>query len=443
MVVVVASAVVFWLAFRSAELGDLDRGMSAQAQTLTASIHDQPGAGVKDVLPDESADGIAVEAILVDGRGQVLAQTSHAPSLGAARPWARRALQSTAPILETSRIDGHSKRVLAQRVQLPDGRPAALILTRPTRELQQALSVVALYLAVGAAATVAAATALGYWLAGRALRPVGVISDIARDLSDGDLHRRIDLDLPADELGKLADTLNAMLGRLEATFESLRQFTSDAAHELRAPLTLIRSEVEVTLGSRRTTAEYEVALRTVLTEAERLSRLADQLLLLATADAGALAPRHEILDFKDLLAETVDRWQHIASERRISLIPELPSGGRLRGDTDLLRRLLDNLIDNAVQHTPPMGHVTVQASVIDRIWHVAVSDTGPGVAPQIRHRLFQRFSRGDSRRGRQTGGAGLGLALCAAIAAAHGGDIQLETSMAGGARFVVHLPSAE
>jgi len=300
-----------------------------------------------------------------------------------------------------------------------------------------------LYLAVGAAATVAAATALGYWLAGRALRPVGVITDIARDLSDGDLHRRIDLDLPPDELGKLADTLNAMLSRLEATFESLRQFTSDAAHELRAPLTLIRSEVEVTLGSRRTTSEYEVALRTVLTEAERLSRLADQLLLLATADAGALAPRHEILDFKDLLAETVDRWQHIASERRISLIPELPSGGRLRGDTDLLRRLLDNLIDNAVQHTPPKGHVTVQASVIDRIWHVAVSDTGPGVAPQIRDRLFQRFSRGDSRRGRQTGGAGLGLALCAAIAAAHGGDIQLETSMAGGARFVVHLPSAE
>lgn len=440
---VAASAVVFWLAFRSAELSDLDRSMSAQAQVLTARVHDHPEAGLNNVLPAESAEGLAVEAILLDGSGQVLDRTSPAPSPAAASPWARRALQSTVPVLATTRIDGHTKRVLAQRAQLADGRAVALVLTRPTRELQQALSLVALYLTVGAAATVAAATALGYWLAGRALRPVGVITGIAHELSEGDLHRRIDLDLPPDELGKLADTLNEMLGRLEATFESLRQFTSDAAHELRAPLALIRTKVEVTLGSRRSAEQYEAALLTVLTETERLSRLADQLLMLARADAGALTPRHAIIDFKDLLEETIDRWQQIASERRVGLISQLPSGGRLEGDADLLRRLLDNLIDNAVRNTPPMGRVTVTASLTDGTWRVAVADTGPGVAPQIRDRLFERFSRGDSGRGSETGGAGLGLALCAAIAAAHGGDIQLDTSLDEGTRFIVHLSAAE
>ena len=184
-------------------------------------------------------------------------------------------------------------------------------------------------------------------------------------------------------------------------------------------------------------------MRTVLTETERLSRLADELLLLARADAGALTPRRVTVDFKDLLEETVDRWQHVASERGIRLIAELPSGGRVDGDSDLLRRLLDNLIDNAVQHTAPGGQITVSASLTDQSWRVSVVDSGPGVAPQIRDQLFQRFSRGESGRGRETGGAGLGLALCAAIAAAHGGGIHLDTSLPGGARFIVRLPAAD
>jgi heavy metal sensor kinase len=442
-IVVVASAMAFWLAFRSSELSDLDRSISAQAQRLVARIHDHPEVSLNDVPPDESAEGIGVEAILIDGSGQVLDRTSQAPSPATARPWARKALQSASPILETTRIDRDMERVLAERTQLSNGKSAALVLTRPTLELQQTLSVAALYLAVAAFATVAAGTALTYWLAGRALRPVGVITGIARDLSDRDLHRRIDLDLPPDELGKLADTLNGMLTRLESAFDSLRQFTSDAAHELRAPLALIRTEVEVTLASPRAGSQYEATLRTVLAETERLSRMADQLLLLARADAGALTPHHEIVDFKDLLEETVDRWQHVASERRISLVAELPSGGRLEGDADLLRRLLDNLIDNAVRHTPPAGRIIVKASLTDHTWHVTVVDSGPGVAPQIRDRLFERFSRGDSGRGRETGGAGLGLALCAAIAAAHGGGIHLEASVPRGARFIVNLPAAE
>jgi heavy metal sensor kinase len=442
-VVIVASAMVFWLAFSSSVLSDLDRSMSAQAQRLAARIHDQPAVSLNNVQPDESAEGIGVEAILIDGSGLVLDRTSQAPSPAAALPWAMKALKTPAPILDTAGIDRDTERVLAERIQLGNGKSAALVLTRPTTELQQTLSVAGWYLAIAVVATVTVGTALTYWLAGRALRPVGVITGIARELSDRDLHRRIDLDLPPDELGKLADTLNEMLARLESAFESLRQFTSDAAHELRAPLALIRTEVEVTLASPRAGAEYEVALRTVLAETERLSRMADQLLLLARADAGALTPQHETVDFKDLLEETIDRWQHVASERKISLVAEIPSGGRLEGDADLLRRLLDNLIDNAVRHTPAAGRITVKASLADHTWHVTVVDSGPGVAPQIQDRLFERFSRGDSGRGRETGGAGLGLALCAAIAAAHGGGIRLERSVPPGARFIVQLPAAD
>jgi signal transduction histidine kinase len=195
---------------------------------------------------------------------------------------------------------------------------------------------------------------------------------------------------------------------------------------------MVRAEAEVALSKHRSEGEYRESLRTLLEEVERLSRTADQLLLLARADAGALAPRREPVDLPDLLEETVDRWRTLGAEKAVQVRVDAPGASVVEGDPDLLRRLLDNLIDNAIRHTPTGGVVTVTAlDRVDGTSRIAVTDTGPGVDPSLRDTIFERFTRADPARQRETGAAGLGLALCAAIAGAHGGSIHVEGGEAG------------
>jgi signal transduction histidine kinase len=233
-----------------------------------------------------------------------------------------------------------------------------------------------------------------------------------------------------------------MLGRLESAFEGLQRFTADAAHELRAPLALMRTQVDVILRKPRTQEQYQSSHRTLLEEIERLSRMADQLLLLARADAGALAPHRETVEVRELLEEVIERWRPAAREHAIAIRADLPGEGTTRADPDLLRRLFDNLLDNALRHTPAGGEVRVVAAPEAHGWRFEVQDTGAGIDPDLRHRLFERFTRADPARGRDSGGAGLGLSLCAAIARAHGGSITLQDpANHTGARFVVRFPT--
>jgi heavy metal sensor kinase len=335
---------------------------------------------------------------------------------------------------------GHTARVLAQPVD-PGGGPVVgvLAVTRPVQELHETLFVLALLLAGSVALLVVVVSSLAWLLAGRALRPVRQIAATARDLSEHDLHRRITLDLPADELGELAATFNGMLARLDTAFTTLQDFTADAAHELRAPLALLRAELEVSLARARTPAEYEASQRIALAEVERLAALADQLLLLARADVGELQPTVEEVDIGDLVEETTERWRPLAGRRAIEVAAEVHDEGTLQADPRLLRRVLDNLFDNAVRHTPDGGTVRVAVERGD-MWNITVSDTGAGIPPDQRLRLFERFARGDAARARATGGAGLGLALCRAIADLHGGSITLDEDHGGGARFRLRLP---
>jgi heavy metal sensor kinase len=261
--------------------------------------------------------------------------------------------------------------------------------------------------------------------------------------SERDLHRRIELDLPPDELGELADTFNGMLARLETAFDSLRRFTADAAHELRAPLALMRTEAEVALSRPRTEEQYRTSLQTVLAEAERLGRLAEQLLMLARADAGALVAQMTKVDLPNLVDETCGRWRYLAARDEVTLVDRLPDEGYVWGDLDLLRRLLDNLLDNALRHSSRGGKITVSCTLVDPSWEIVVADAGPGVSPEMRPLLFERFARADAARRRDTGGAGLGLALCAVIARIHTGSIALEDGPGPGARFVVRLPATQ
>jgi signal transduction histidine kinase len=231
-----------------------------------------------------------------------------------------------------------------------------------------------------------------------------------------------------------------MLARLEAGFTSMSTFTANASHELRAPLALMRSEVEGALGRTRSEDEYKRVLESLQLEVEHLSRLSDQLLILARADAGALKPAKEPIDVADFLHETAARWHDVAKKRGSRLEVAAPSHGRMEADPALLRRVVDNLIDNAVRYTTEGTPVTLRGFEGGGGWNVEVKDEGPGVAADHRDKLFARFVRADSARSPEDGGAGLGLALSAAIARAHGGTLELVESNGHGATFKLHVP---
>jgi signal transduction histidine kinase len=224
-------------------------------------------------------------------------------------------------------------------------------------------------------------------------------------------------------------------------FDSLQQFTADAAHELRAPLALLQAELEVSLRRTRTPNEYATSERVALAEVERLRRLVDRLLILARSDASAVQPFMQRVDVGDLLEETAERWRHVAGEKSVVIDVDLAVEGSLNGDPELLRSLLHNLLDNAVRHTPAGGRVGVRAERNTSTWHISVSDTGAGISAGMRDSIFRRFTRGDAARSPGTGGAGLGLALCRVIAEMHGGRITVGDHAGGGANFEVTLPA--
>jgi heavy metal sensor kinase len=443
-IVAILASAAFWIAFRNAEYDSVNDSLRAQAQALVSGLDEDRNGRVtfmgSDSFPSESSQGIAISAVLIASDGRTLDRSGQAPNVSDVLPLVHRSQASGQPVYATSAVKSLHEQILVQPVRLSNGSAASIVLARTVSELDATLTRTAIFLGLVVLGLAVTSSLAGYWLAGRALRPVRQIAATARELSDRDLHRRLDLHLPDDEMGELADTFNAMLARLEAAFESLRQFTADAAHELRAPLTLVRAEVELALNRSRSTVSYENSLRSVLMEIERLSRMVDQLLLLARADAGALVASVGEVDVADLLEETVSRWRPLAQEKRVELVADIPESGTLQGDADLLRRMLDNLLDNALRHSPAGGVVTITCARDPENWSIAIQDTGPGVEEALRPNIFERFTRADQARGRETGGAGLGLSLCAVIARIHGGRISLDDH-GPGARFVTLLPA--
>ena len=443
LVVVSAAAIGFWVASSQFEFGAVDASLRAQGNAVRATVEQSPLSGTP-VLPTRSSTGLPIESFLVSSDGALIAQSTSSLTFDS--------ISSLVPPngfpahaeLETVSLREGSMRVLLRQVVLPGGRAGGMILIRPIDDLENRLFQTALLLALAGTGLVLASSLLAWRLAGRALAPVREMSGAARAITEQDLHRRLPVQMPAnDELGQLAMTFNAMLARLELAFASLQRFTADAAHELRAPLAIIRTQIEVTQRRPRTQLEYAESNATLLGEVERLSRITDQLLMLARADAGALEARLVITDLPDLLEEVIDRWRPTAAHKDVSLVADLPSEGQVRGDRDLLKRLLDNLLDNALRHVPRHGEVRLTAESTNVGWSIAVSDSGSGVPAESARHLFERFSRDDPARQRATGGAGLGLSICAVIAHLHGGVVELAaTGPLAGACFVLRLPLA-
>jgi heavy metal sensor kinase len=424
-----------------------DAVLVSQAQVIASGLQDTNGQVTFDGsdLPGETQSGIAVDAAVVSS-GTVLAQTANQPlDQATLLNLAAQAVRDGKPVW-VDIVDSHHvpRRVYAVTLTSSTNSIQTLVVSRSVAEMADAQQRTFLILVAVSAALLVIGGALTYWLAGRALQPVRTIAGMARSISEHDLHRRVDVKVPPDELGELVDTFNSMLARLEAGFNSMSTFTANASHELRAPLALMRSEVEGALSRSRSQDEYRRVLESLRQEVEHLSRLSDQLLILARADAGALMPAKEAIDVADFLHETAARWDGVAKKRGSRLEVAAPDHGRMEADPALLRRVVDNLIDNAVRHTANGTPVTLRGYQAGNGWNVEVADQGPGVAADHRARLFTRFGRADSARSPENGGAGLGLALSAAIARAHGGSLELvETDRQRGAVFRLHVPNGQ
>lgn len=284
------------------------------------------------------------------------------------------------------------------------------------------------------------ASASGYLLAGRALAPVVTITSLASRVSGSELGARLNLDGPNDELGRLARSFDAMLARIDDAFERQRRFTGDAAHELRTPLSLMRTQVDIALARPRSAPEYQEALRGLDSDLERMTGLVGALLTLARADAGRLPLNQEPVDLALTIEAVAAQYEAVASEAGVTMRLE-SSSAVIEADEGWLVQLLVNLVDNAVAHTPAGGTVTIGCAPAADKMRFWVSDTGDGIDPVHHDHIFDRFYRIDAGRSRATGGTGLGLAICRAIVEAHAGTISLESAPGQGTRVTVTLPA--
>jgi two-component system, OmpR family, sensor kinase len=372
-------------------------------------------------------------------------------------PSEEEALARRTTLVAANNVFSFEPQRLSRTVDTPSGE-LTVYAAAPVDEVQENLEAVRQALWVGGPLLVAAVAAVGWYLVGRALRPVEAIRAEVAAIGGATIHRRVPTPETDDEIGRLAHTMNAMLDRLEAASTRQRQFVSDASHELRSPVTAIRTDVEVALreGER---ADWEAVGSAVLAEEERLERLLDDLLTLAAADedSGAARRADERVDVRDLVADVAARprrvpvrWDGVdgAAATGRGATPTEPADADplvVAGRPDALARLLTNLVDNAARHaaTAVDVYVDVAASPTGTpVVHLAVDDDGRGVPAADRQRIFDRFTRLDDGRARDRGGAGLGLAVVRSIAVGHRGRVWVGDSPSGGARFVVELPAA-
>jgi heavy metal sensor kinase len=281
----------------------------------------------------------------------------------------------------------------------------------------------------------------GYLLARTALAPVDRMAAAADQITATKLDQRLEVPNPDDELGRLARTLNGMIARLERSFGEIRRFTADAAHELRTPLAVMRNAAEVVLRAPRDPEQYRRVLEEMLEEIARLTGLAEQLLFLCRGDAGLVPSVRRPVRLGEVIAEVAEPMQAVAGARGLTLHVGDLTPCVVQGDEDQLRRLLFNLLDNAIKYTPAGGTITVRSACPDGQVLVEVTDTGIGIAAEHLPHLFERFYQVDPARSRETNGTGLGLAICRSIAEAHGGRIAVESTVGRGTRVTLTLPA--
>jgi heavy metal sensor kinase len=403
--------------------------MDAIARFLSGEAHTLAPDQIKDELDEMSNTGGFLR--VSDDKGRILYQSEFFTH----REMPVMADQPSGPMT----FSKGPYRIGSRRVSSGTG-SYSITVVHSLREFRRSIERFQTILIVLSAIALAAACAGGAWLSRRALAPVDAISQAAQNVTFTNLSARLDVPETNDELQRLTETLNTMLDRIERPGRQMHQFTADASHELRAPLTLIRTAAEFSLRRERSHQELIDSLSTILRESERTSSLVDNLLLLSRADSGidhlTLAP----LDLREPVRDVMEECKPLARDKHLNLesfIPDTPI--LVAGHHDLLRRAVFILVDNAVKYTPGGGKVCVTLSHANSAATLTVEDTGIGItADQLPH-VFDRFWRADQVRSRNQGGVGLGLAIAQTIVARHNGNIEV-TSNEKGSTFSIVLP---
>ncbi len=428
----------------------IDENLSAVARIAMTSLSNDltEGQDVADAARSTAAELASSQQMLLiyNGAGTLLAEQGRDDDLEFTLP-ALDAIPDGEPILltlEEPRDPTDRHRLALRRATIdPGGVPYVIVigssLERTDEELES-LREILWY--VGPLALVIAGIG-GWFLAKHSLAPVMAMADRARKIGVGNLSERLPAGNRRDELGRLAQTFNDLLGRIEESMVQQRQFMADASHELRTPVATARTAASVALQqASRGEDEYRQALDIIEQQTSRLSRIVDDMFTLARADAGNYPVRMTPMYLDEIVEEVARAERVLARAKNVSVETAAEPSAAFVGDEDLIRRLLVNLVDNAVRHAPEGSTVTM--ALVDRgtLYTIAIDDAGPGIPPHVQPHIFERFYRGDAARPRDQpyDGAGLGLALARWIAREHGGDVALADSSAAGTTFVITLP---
>ena len=432
-VAMVVGAVVMVVVLRSTLTREVRAAARLRAEDVAAVLAAGGGSGVAGpgMLAVDDADELLIQVL--DGGGRVVAASPNAegrPPVARLRPGSSAEVEVPAggPMDESGEF-----LAVATGADTPRGQRTVLV-ARSTEAVDEAVAAVGGLLAVGLPLLLAVVAVTTWVVVGRALAPVEAMRAEVDEISAAALHRRVP-DPPADdEIGRLARTMNRMLGRLEQAQARQRRLVADASHELRSPVATIRQHAEVALAHPGRTTTSELA-STVLAEDLRLQRLTEDLLLLTRADEQSLALRRRPVDLDDLVFEEAKRLREATGLR---VDTSAVSAGRVAGDAAGLRRVLRNLGDNASRHA--RERLALSVAERDATVVLAVEDDGSGIPEADRERVFERFVRLDGARARDDGGSGLGLAIVAELVAAHGGAVLAGAGPLGGARVEVTLP---
>ena len=295
------------------------------------------------------------------------------------------------------------------------------------------------WLAAVSSAVLLLGVAVGRSITNRALKPLSKISATAQKIAQGALTERIEIPEKTSELAQLANTLNDSFSQIEDSFTRQYRFAADAAHELRTPVAIILAQAQQVLNRDREPAVYKKALETCVTASRRLRKLTDTLLELATHDAGVVIPKMDACDLAEVAREAGEQIRALLTDHGLGISLDLASTPCI-ADEDQIMQLVLNLLANAIDHTPPLGRITIRTRLSDGIATLFIIDTGEGISPENLPHIFDRFYRADDSRSRKTGGAGLGLAISKSIAEAHGAQLTATSTLGKGTTFTFEIP---
>ena len=431
-VILLISGSAVLLLFQREQWGQLDGSLMEEAATAAEAIgRVAPGAAGEIVrqLSEERDLGPARRVQLTSG-ARLLADAG-APQADLPRisqvPAAGEMLEGRRHVFHYAVVP---LTVAGTSAYLADGVDATPIRASVARLKRNLLVTVPLILAIS--------IVCGYWLAGRALEPISELDRALAELEPRDLRRRLPCGAIDDEVARLTRAINALLDRVEAAASAERRFATDAAHEMRTPLAILRTGLEVTASRERTAAEYADALAAALRETVALCRIADQLLALARLDHEAAVERRP-LDLSALMREVLDTVEPLLQAKHLDLRTSLADDVVVSGNPDHLRRLIVNLLDNALKFTPEHGTISVNLATNSGGSAMRIANSGPGIPAADLPRIFDRFFRGKAQ---SQPGSGLGLSLCQEIARLHGGEIKAANLATGGVEFALSLPPA-